>query len=99
LWIEGCYVVIAAEHTSVILSFPDQSQYYSFQYLLIYAHEAEWTQFQTHYYSENEDASGNEPRISRSAYRNYFHETTGAVYDSVILMNFIKWNALCMQLQ
>jgi hypothetical protein len=33
-------------------------------YLLIYAHEAKWTPFQTHCYSENLAALGIEPETS-----------------------------------
>jgi hypothetical protein len=34
---------------------------FSSQYLLNYTHEAEWTPFQTHYFSENQVAPGIEP--------------------------------------
>jgi hypothetical protein len=50
------------------LSFLDRSRYFSF-----YPHEAEWTEFQTHYFSQNLE----EPRIelgtSGSAARNSDH--------------------------
>jgi hypothetical protein len=36
---------------------------FSFKYLLSYPHEAEWTPFQTHYFSENLVAPGIEPGI------------------------------------
>jgi hypothetical protein len=55
---------------AVNLSFLDRSRYFSFKYLLIYAHEAEWTTFQIHGYSENLVAPGNENRTSRSEARN-----------------------------
>jgi hypothetical protein len=45
-----------------ILGFLDRSRYFSIKQLLSCAHEAEWTPFQTHYFSENVVASGNEPR-------------------------------------
>jgi hypothetical protein len=38
--------------------------------LLSYTHEAEWTPFQTHYFSENLVKAGNESRISESLARN-----------------------------
>jgi hypothetical protein len=41
--------------------------------LLSYTHEAEWTPFQTHYYSENLVAPEIEPRISGSVARNSDH--------------------------
>jgi hypothetical protein len=44
--------------TAVNLSFIDRSRYFSIKYLLIYAHEAEWTPFQTHRYAENLVAPG-----------------------------------------
>jgi hypothetical protein len=42
-------------------------------YLLFYAQEADWTQFQTHYYSENLVALGIEPGKSGTATRNSDH--------------------------
>jgi hypothetical protein len=39
---------------------------FSFKYLLNYPHEAEWTPFQTHYFSENTVAQGIEPGTSGS---------------------------------
>jgi hypothetical protein len=56
--------------TVVNLSFLDRSRYISFKELLIYPHEAEWTPFQTHCYSENLVAPGMEPGTSGSAARN-----------------------------
>jgi hypothetical protein len=44
-----------------ILSFLDQSRYFSIKYLLSYTHVAEWTPFQTHYFSENLVMPGIEP--------------------------------------
>jgi hypothetical protein len=41
--------------------------------LLNYPHEAEWTPFQTHYYSENLVAPGIEPGTSGSVARNSDH--------------------------
>jgi hypothetical protein len=50
--------------TVVNLSFLDRSRYFSFKNLLIYPHEAEWTPFQTHCYTENLVA----PRIEPGTY-------------------------------
>jgi hypothetical protein len=41
--------------------------------LLSYPHEAEWTPFQTHYFSENLIAPGIEPGSSGSVARNSDH--------------------------
>jgi hypothetical protein len=41
-----------------ILGFLDRSRYFSIKYLLSCTHEAEWTPFQTHYFSENLVAPG-----------------------------------------
>jgi hypothetical protein len=46
---------------------------FSFKQLLNYPHEAEWTPFQTHYFSENLVALGIEPGTSGSVARNYDH--------------------------
>jgi hypothetical protein len=52
--------------TAVNLGFLDWSHYFSIQ---VAPHEAEWTPFQTHYYSENLVALGIEPWISGSVAR------------------------------
>jgi hypothetical protein len=45
-----------------ILGFLDRSSYFFFfKYLLICTHEAVWTPFQTHYFSENLVVPGIEP--------------------------------------
>jgi hypothetical protein len=44
-----------------ILGFLDRSRYFSFKQLLNYSHEAEWTPFQTHYFSENLVEPGIDP--------------------------------------
>jgi hypothetical protein len=44
-----------------ILGFLDRSRYFSSKYLLNCAHEAEWTPFQTYYFSEILVAPGIEP--------------------------------------
>jgi hypothetical protein len=41
-----------------ILGFLDQSRYFFFQQLLNCTREAEWTPFQTHYFSEDLVAAG-----------------------------------------
>jgi hypothetical protein len=45
-----------------ILGFLDRSHYFFSKWLLTCTHEAEWTPFQTHYFSENVIAPGIEPR-------------------------------------
>jgi hypothetical protein len=59
--------------TVVNPSFVDQSRYFSSKQLLIYPHEAEWTPYQTHCYTENLVAPGIEPRTSGSAVRSSDH--------------------------
>jgi hypothetical protein len=59
--------------TAFNLSFLDLSHCFSFKYLLIYPHKAEWTPLQTHCYTENLMALGIEPRTSGSAARNSDH--------------------------
>jgi hypothetical protein len=66
--------------TVVYLSFLDRSRYFSFKYLLIYPHEAEWTPFQTHRYAENLVAPGIEPGNSGLAARNSDHWTAEAAH-------------------
>jgi hypothetical protein len=56
---------------------------FSFKYILIYPHEAEWTPFQTHYFSENLVAPGIEPGASVSVARNSDHKTTNCSSNSV----------------
>jgi hypothetical protein len=58
---EGCRVVSATNPHGSTLVFLDQSQTFSFKYLLNCTHEAEWTPFQTHHFSENVVAPGIEP--------------------------------------
>jgi hypothetical protein len=59
--------------TQVILDFLDPEP------LRSYIHEAEWTPFQTNYFSENLAAPGIKPGISGSVARNSDHYTTEAV--------------------
>jgi hypothetical protein len=46
---------------------------FPFKYLLSYPHDAEWTPFQTHYFSENLVAPGIEAGTSGSAVKNSDH--------------------------
>jgi hypothetical protein len=62
LRIEGCSVVSALDPYGRNLGFLDRSRCcFSFKQLLTCTHEAEWTPFQIHYFSENLVASGIEP--------------------------------------
>jgi hypothetical protein len=56
---------------------------FSFQQLLNYPHEAEWTPFQIHYISENLVAPRVEPGTSGSVVRNSDHQTTEAVGNKI----------------
>jgi hypothetical protein len=49
----GCHVASVTDPFGHILGFLDRSRYFSIKYLLNCTHEAEWTPFQTHYFSEN----------------------------------------------
>jgi hypothetical protein len=51
----------------------------SLKYLLNYPHEAEWTPFQTNYFSENLVAPGIEPGTSESVATSSDHQTIEAV--------------------
>jgi hypothetical protein len=51
----------------------------------ICTHEAEWTPFQTHCYSENLVAPGIEPGTSLSAARNSDHDTKEAVTNIIYI--------------
>jgi hypothetical protein len=53
-------VVSVTDPYGSILGFLDRSRYFFFKLLLNCTHEAEWTLFQTHYFSENLVAQGNE---------------------------------------
>jgi hypothetical protein len=65
--------------TTVNLSFLVRTRYFSLKSLLIYAHEAEWTPFQIHCYSENPVEPEIEPGTSVYGARNSDHEATEAV--------------------
>jgi hypothetical protein len=75
---------------TVNLSFLHRSSYFSFKYLLIYLHEAEWTLYQTHCYSEHLVAPGIELETSESAARKSDHQTTEAVYRILIRNQIYK---------
>jgi hypothetical protein len=68
--------------TAVNFGFLDRSRYFSFKLLLIYPHEAEWSPFHTHYFSENLVAPGIEPGTSGSVARNSDHFSTNSVCSS-----------------
>jgi hypothetical protein len=57
----GCPVVSATDLHGRTLGFLDRSRYFSSKQLFNCAHEAEWTPFQTIYFSENLVAPGIEP--------------------------------------
>jgi hypothetical protein len=63
LRIDGCRVVGAADPLDRNLGFLDRSRDFFFQGLLSCTHEAEWTPFQTRYFSENLVAPGIEPGL------------------------------------
>jgi hypothetical protein len=54
-------VVSVTDPYGRILGFLDRSRYLSIKQLLSCTHEAEWTPFQTHYFSEDVAAPGIEP--------------------------------------
>jgi hypothetical protein len=53
-----CHVFSVTDPYSRIFEFLDRSRYFSIKQLLSCTHEAEWTPFQTHYFSENVVAPG-----------------------------------------
>jgi hypothetical protein len=70
---------LGGTRTAVNHSFLDRSRYFCFKYLFIYAHETEWTPFQTPRYSENLLAPGIELGTTGSAAMNSDHETIETV--------------------
>jgi hypothetical protein len=62
-----CRVVSTTDPYGRILGFLDRNRYFSSKLLLSCIHEAEWTSFQTHYFSENPGSAGNRTRTSGSA--------------------------------
>jgi hypothetical protein len=69
----GCRVVSATNPHGPFISVFYTGVAISLKELLNYPHEAEWTPFQTHYFSENLVASGIEPGTSGSVARNSDH--------------------------
>jgi hypothetical protein len=69
----GCRVVSATNPHRRFLGILQQSLYYFFQVVPQCTHEAEWTPFQTHYFSENLVALGIEPETSEYVARNSDH--------------------------
>jgi hypothetical protein len=64
-------VVIATDPLRSLISvFYNVATTFPFKYLLSYPHEAEWTPFQTHYFSGNLVVQGIEPGISGYVVRN-----------------------------
>jgi hypothetical protein len=57
----GVPVVSVTDPYGRILGFLDRSRYFFFQVALSCTHEAEWTPFQTHYFSKNLVEPGIEP--------------------------------------
>jgi hypothetical protein len=74
-----CGVVRATDPTAVFLILYIEAATFSSNQLLSCTHEAEWTPFQIHYFSENLLAPGIKTVISGSVARNYDHQTTEAV--------------------
>jgi hypothetical protein len=65
--------------TAVFSVFKTEAVTISSKQLLNCTHEAEWTPFQLHYFSEKLVAPGTEPGTSGSLAWNYDHQTTQAV--------------------
>jgi hypothetical protein len=82
----GCRVVSAVDPPGHQSWFSRPGAAFPFKYLLSYAHEAEWTPFQTHYFSENLVAPGIEPGTSGSVARNSDHLTTEVVHVHTIFL-------------
>jgi hypothetical protein len=83
--------------TVINLSFIDWSRYFSFKQLLSYPHEAEWTPFQTHSYSEYLAAPGIQPETSGFAAKNSDHLTTYEVENTELFVKTRSWEILKKQ--
>jgi hypothetical protein len=70
LWIEGATWLAWRIPTAVFSTFKTGTATFSFKQLLICTHEAEWTPFPTHYFSEKLVAPVLEPGPLRSVARN-----------------------------
>jgi hypothetical protein len=66
-------VVSVTDPYGRILGLLDRRRYFSIKYLLSCTHEAEWTPFQTHYFSENVVEPGIGPGTSGSVAKNSDH--------------------------
>jgi hypothetical protein len=77
--------------TAVNLDFLDQSRYFSIQVTLNYPREAEWTPFQTHYFTENLVALRIEPGTSGTLTTvTYIHDNILKLFFQNILSIFQK---------
>jgi hypothetical protein len=81
-------VATATDSTAVNFGFPDRSRYVSFKLLLSYPPEADWTPFQTHYFSENPETPGVELWIPGSVASNCDRKITEAVGQARGLSSF-----------
>jgi hypothetical protein len=90
-----CRVVSSTKPPAVNFGFLDWNRYCPFKQLLSYPHEAEWTPFQAHYFSENLVAPGMEHGTSGSVARNSDHYTTEAGLISPTsggrLVGIVRW--------
>jgi hypothetical protein len=84
-------VLLSAQQipTAVNLGFLDRISYFFIQVVSQFSHEAEWTPFQTPYFSENLIGPEIEPRTSGSVARNSDHYTTTEAVNPTEYMRFI----------
>jgi hypothetical protein len=75
----------------VNLSFLDRSRYFSFRYLLIYAHEAKWTLFQTHCYAENSVVPGNRTQDLWLSSQELWADATKTCTCNIRPPSYTKW--------
>jgi hypothetical protein len=73
LRIRGCRVVSVTHPHGRILGFLDRSRYYVFQVAPQLYSRAEWTPFQTHYFSADLVVQGIVPGTFRSVARDFDH--------------------------
>jgi hypothetical protein len=89
--IQGCHVVSMTDPCGRNLGFLDRSRYFSSKHLLNCTYEAEWSPFQTHYFSENLVPPGIVPgplNLSPEKVNGNIH---GISNWSNILFAFILW--------
>jgi hypothetical protein len=79
----GRRVVSVTDLHGHILGFLTGTSTSSFKQFLIYTHEAEWTLFQTHYFSKKSGSAENRTRTSESVAGNSDHLTKEALADCV----------------